>query len=109
MSNTATQAPVKSSLEDRPSAPQRKSGGLRRSWDRYWYAWAMVIPVALVLGGLVLFPLLRGIWLSFTDITEANQIKEICRKTLAGGQTCSKNPNSWRMVGLQNYVNVLTG
>lgn len=87
----------------------RRAIRLRRGWEKYWYAWAMVVPVVIVLGGLVLYPLLRGIWLSFTSITEKNQVAEICRKSLAGAQSCRPNPDRWRFVGLDNYINVLTG
>ena len=46
----------------------------------------MVIPVVLVLGVLVGYPLLRGIGISFTDLTEANQQAEITEmQQLASG------------------------
>ncbi len=68
----------------------------------------MVIPVVVVLATLVFYPLLRGVWMSFTNMDEGNQAAEICRKTLLGGQTCEPNPNRWEYVALQNYVDVLT-
>lgn len=86
-----------------------RAGRLRRSLDRHWYAWAMVAPVVLVLAVLVLYPLVQGVWMSFTDIDEANQATEICRKSLGGGETCSPNPDRWSYVGLQNYADILTG
>lgn len=92
-----------------PTPPHRPPGRVRRSWDRHWYAWAMVAPVVVVLGSLVLYPLGRGIWLSFTDVNERNQAAEICRKTLLGGETCTPNPDRWHYVGLDNYLHVLTG
>lgn len=82
---------------------------LRRSFETHWYAWAMVAPVVIVLGVLVFYPLVQGIWMSFTDINEGNQAAELCRKTLGGGETCSPNPNKWQYVGLGNYVDLLTG
>ena len=60
-------------------------GRLRRSYDKHWYAWAMVLPTVIVLGLLVLYPLFQGIYQSFTDLNESNQRSEICTKTLAGG------------------------
>ena len=52
---------------DRPDRPSRPAGAkrrrtglmpsLRRSWDKHWYAWAMVAPVVIVIGVLVLYPL----------------------------------------------------
>ncbi|MDV3223204.1 sugar ABC transporter permease [Intrasporangium sp.] len=82
---------------------------LRHSFDRYWYAWAMVTPVVLVLAVLVFYPLVQGIWMSFTDINEANQAVEVCRKTLGGGEVCEPNPSRWSFIGLENYTNLLTG
>ncbi len=82
---------------------------LRRSFETHWYAWAMVAPVVIVLGVLVFYPLVQGIWMSFTDINEGNQAAEVCRKTLGGGETCAPNPNTWQYVGLGNYVDLLTG
>jgi arabinogalactan oligomer/maltooligosaccharide transport system permease protein len=82
---------------------------MRKSFDKHWYAWAMVFPTALVLAVLVLYPLAQGIYQSFTDLNEANQASEICTKTLGGGEVCKPNPNAAEFVGLQNYVDVLTG
>ncbi|HEX6075186.1 MAG TPA: hypothetical protein VFZ32_07980, partial [Micromonosporaceae bacterium] len=50
-----------------------RPGWLRRSFDRYWYAWAMVLPVTVVLGVLIFYPLLRGVWMSLTNLNESNQ------------------------------------
>ncbi|MDG4791874.1 sugar ABC transporter permease [Micromonospora sp. WMMD1102] len=102
---TAGPAPAPAPPGDRPAGPSR----LRRSWDKHWYAWAMVLPVVLVLAVLVFYPLARGIWLSLTNLTEANQLAEICRKSLTGGEICTENPNRWEFVGLDNYARVLTG
>lgn len=82
---------------------------LRRTANRHWYAWVMVLPVALVLTVLVLFPLVRGIAISFTDLNEGNQQSEICTKTLGGDEECKPNPNSSKFVGLDNYSDILTG
>lgn len=87
----------------------RATVGLRRSLDRHWYAWAMVLPTVLVLSVLILFPLVQGIWQSFTNLTEANQADEICTKVLGGAETCEPNPDRAGFVGLDNYVDILTG
>jgi arabinogalactan oligomer / maltooligosaccharide transport system permease protein len=76
---------------------------------KHWYAWAMVAPVVLVLGVLVLYPLVEGVWISFTNLDERNQQDEICTKVLGGEETCEPNPNAAEFVGLDNYVDVLTG
>jgi arabinogalactan oligomer/maltooligosaccharide transport system permease protein len=82
---------------------------LRRSWDRHWYAWAMVAPVVILFAVLILYPLVRGIVLSFTNLTEANQLSEVCTKSITGSEFCEPNPNSWHFTGLSNYADVLSG
>ena len=89
--------------------PGRPAGRVRRAWDRHWYAWAMALPVVIVLAVLIFYPLVRGIYLSFTNLTEANQQSEICTRSITGEEDCQPNPNSWRFVGLDNYAKVLTG
>jgi arabinogalactan oligomer/maltooligosaccharide transport system permease protein len=84
-------------------------GRLRRAYDRYWYAWAMVLPTVIVLGVLVLFPLARGILQSFTDVNESNKRDQICTKTLGGGEECAPNPDRAEFIAFDNYTNVLTG
>ena len=90
------------------AAPRRRRG-FRRALDRHWYAWVMVAPVVIVLAVLVFYPLLNGIWLSLTNTTEANQVAEICRKSLGGGEVCTPNPNQATYVGLSNYADLLSG
>ncbi|EME96367.1 putative maltose ABC transporter permease [Streptomyces mobaraensis NBRC 13819 = DSM 40847] len=72
----------------------------RRSFDTHWYAWAMVLPVVVVLAVLVGYPLGRGIYLSLTDANEANV-----------GRTIGVNhiPSTYEFVGLDNYWKVLSG
>jgi arabinogalactan oligomer/maltooligosaccharide transport system permease protein len=64
------------------------------------YAWLMISPVVLVLGGLVGYPLVQGIYYSLTNITEANM-----------GRTIGVNhiPATYKWVGLDNYIDVLSG
>ena len=80
----ATPAPTPTG--SRTSAP----GRLRRSWDKHWYAWAMVLPVVVVLAVLVFYPLVRGVYLSFTNFRANRPNAEI----------------EW--VGTRNYERVLT-
>lgn len=91
-----------------PPAPAKRSR-VRDAAEKHWYAWAMVLPVVLVLGVLVLYPLARGVYISFTDLNESNQRAEICTKTLGGDEVCEPNPNAAEFVGLQNYVDILAG
>ncbi|MFJ8982813.1 carbohydrate ABC transporter permease [Streptomyces sp. NPDC102282] len=73
---------------------------LTNSYDQHWYAWAMCVPVVLVLGAVVAYPLIQGIYLTFTDATSQNV-----------GRTIGVNeiPDSFSWVGLKNYADVLTG
>jgi arabinogalactan oligomer/maltooligosaccharide transport system permease protein len=84
-------------------------GRLRRSFDRHWYAYAMVLPTILVLAVLVLYPLVQGVYQSFTDLNESNKRSEVCTKILGGEETCEPNPDRYQFVGLDNYVDVLSG
>jgi len=89
--------------------PDTRMARLKLGFDRHWYAYAMVIPTVLVLAVLVLYPLVRGVYQSFTNLNESNQRAEICSKVLGGEETCRPNPNQAEFVGLDNYVSVLTG
>ncbi len=82
---------------------------LREIFDRNWYAWEIVLPTVVVLGVLVLFPLVQGVYQSFTNLNESNKASVICTKTLGGGETCKDNPRKSTFVGVQNYVDVLSG
>ncbi|MEU3460044.1 sugar ABC transporter permease [Streptomyces sp. NPDC006733] len=72
----------------------------KRSWDKHWYAWAMVAPVVIVIGVLVLYPLGYGIYLSFTDATETNIAKDIGPVHI---------PATYHVVGFDNYWKILSG
>ncbi|WP_211754533.1 carbohydrate ABC transporter permease [Nocardioides gansuensis] len=100
-------APV--DLADHTPPPESGRGRLRRLLDRNWFAWAMVIPTVVVLGVLVFFPLVQGVYQSFTNLNEGNQQSEICTKTLGGGEVCKPNPKQAEFVGLDNYKRILTG
>lgn len=77
--------------------PGRRPGRLRRSWDKYWYAYAMVAPVVAVLSVLIVYPLIRGIVLSFTNANGRNI-----------GNPRLGRPSTYRNVGLDNYQNILS-
>jgi arabinogalactan oligomer/maltooligosaccharide transport system permease protein len=73
---------------------------VKRSYSTYWYAYAMVAPVVIVLGALVAYPLGRGIYLSMTDATSLNVGHTVGVRHI---------PDSFNFVGLKNYVDILTG
>lgn len=73
---------------------------LRRSWDKYWYAWVMVAPVIIVIGVLVLYPLVYGIYLSLTNATEMNVAKNIGPVHIDA---------TYHFVGLHNYWQIISG
>lgn len=89
--------------------PDTRMTRLKQGFDKHWYAYAMVIPTVLVLGVLVLYPLVQGVFQSFTNLNESNQREEICTKVLGGAETCRPNPNQAEFVGIDNYVSVLSG
>jgi arabinogalactan oligomer/maltooligosaccharide transport system permease protein len=95
-----TGATTSGALEDSMPSPAPRAPGraarARRSWDRYWYAYAMVAPVVLVLGVLIFYPLVRGILLSLTNATNRNIGNSII-------------PSRYRYVGLGNYSTILSG
>jgi len=95
--------------EERSADQPKPPGRLRRTFDKNWYAWAMVLPTVIVLAGLILYPLVRGVGQSFTNLDEGNKQSTICTKTLGGGEECKPNPNKSGYVGLKNYTEVLTG
>jgi arabinogalactan oligomer/maltooligosaccharide transport system permease protein len=82
---------------------------VRKSLEKHWYAWVMVLPTVIVLGVLVLLPLVQGVYQSFTNLNESNQRAEICKKVLGGEETCTPNPDRAEFIGLDNYVDILTG
>ncbi|WP_433267624.1 carbohydrate ABC transporter permease [Actinosynnema sp. CS-041913] len=71
---------------------------MRRFLTRHWYAYAMVLPVVVVIAVLVLYPLAQGVFFTFTDINEGNIANPILNR-----------PATYTSVGLTNYLNVLSG
>lgn len=72
----------------------------KRSFATHWYAWAMVAPVVVVIGVIIGYPLVRGIYLSFTDANERNVARSI---------GVNQIPATYEFVGVDNYVDALTG
>ncbi|NWF29791.1 sugar ABC transporter permease [Streptomyces sp. PKU-EA00015] len=89
---------------ERGRAPRPGRPGLfarmKLSYEKNWYAWAMVAPVVLVLGVLVLYPLVRGIYLSMTNADSTNIGRTI---------GVNKIPDSFSWVGPDNYTEILSG
>ncbi|MGW6569892.1 carbohydrate ABC transporter permease [Streptomyces sp. NPDC054975] len=75
-------------------------GKVRRSLSTHWYAWAMVAPVVIVIGVIIGYPLVRGFYLSLTDANERNVARSI---------GVNEIPATYEFVGLDNYVEALTG
>lgn len=71
---------------------------LRILLARHWFGYAMVLPVVAVLALLVVFPLLQGLFFSFTDINDTNIANPVLDREA-----------SYEVVGLANYLNVLSG
>ena len=72
---------------------------VRRALGTHWYAWTMVAPVVLVIGVIIGYPLVRGVFLSLTDANEANVERNIGVNHL---------PATYTFTGLDNYKAVLT-
>lgn len=84
-------------------APGRRSaldmGAVIASFFRkYWYAYAMIAPVAIVVGLIVLVPLVENVFFSFTDINAGNI-----------GNPILDRQASYDVVGVRNYEHVLSG
>ena len=96
--SSGTQSAVLAHDDD--DVPQGKPPGrLRQSYDKYWYAWAMVLPVVVVLMVLVAYPMLQGIYFSFTNANGSNVARTIGENEI---------PATFTSVGLQNYIDVFT-
>ena len=62
---------------------------------RHRLAYLLILPTALVMAGIVFYPLIRGVLISFTNMNQYNMGSKFI-------------PPSYRFVWLQNYVKVLT-
>lgn len=72
---------------------------VRRALGTHWYAWTMVAPVVLVIGVIIGYPLVRGVFLSLTDANEANVERNIGVNHL---------PATYKFTGLDTYKAILT-
>ncbi|HEY9395149.1 MAG TPA: sugar ABC transporter permease [Nocardioides sp.] len=92
-------APAAETPRSRRRAP-RPLQRARDSYRRYWYAYAMVAPVVIVLGVLVGYPLLRGFYLTLTDANSLNSARTIGVNTIDA---------TYKFIGLDNYAEILWG
>ncbi|MBN0047371.1 sugar ABC transporter permease [Streptomyces actuosus] len=73
---------------------------LKHSYQKNWYAYAMIAPVAVVLGVLVLYPLVYGFYLTLTDADSLNTARTIGVNHIDA---------TYRFIGLDNYKDILFG
>jgi arabinogalactan oligomer/maltooligosaccharide transport system permease protein len=73
---------------------------LKNGYQKYWYAYAMIAPVVVVLGVLVGYPLVRGFYLTLTDADSLNSARTIGVNHIDA---------TYRFIGLGNYKDVLFG
>ena len=89
-------APAKDGRDSRPGLVAR----VKLSYSKHWYAYAMVAPVVIVLGVLVGYPLVQGLYLTLTDANSLNSARTIGVKHI---------PATYEFIGLSNYADVLWG
>ncbi|MFI2505049.1 carbohydrate ABC transporter permease [Streptomyces sp. NPDC018972] len=73
---------------------------LKRSFQKHWYAYAMIAPVALVLGVIVLYPLAYGFYLTLTDADSLNSARTIGVNEIEA---------TYKFIGIDNYADILWG
>lgn len=71
---------------------------MRNFLARYWFGYAMVLPVVAVLALLVVLPLMQGVYFGFTDINDTNIANPVLDREAR-----------YSFVGWDNYLNVLSG
>ncbi|MEU2503702.1 sugar ABC transporter permease [Streptomyces sp. NPDC007863] len=102
--DTPSQSVAKAAGEHVARGRSRGTGTPRRAAKRslatHWYAWAMVAPVVIVIGVIIGYPLVRGIYLSFTDANERNVARTI---------GVNEIPATYEFIGLDNYTDAITG
>jgi arabinogalactan oligomer/maltooligosaccharide transport system permease protein len=82
-----------------PGALWRRGGPsfgerVRRGWARWWFAYVMLLPVFLVMGVLIFYPLVKGIYYSFTNADQFNALNPL-------------QPSTYKLVGTRNYSQIL--
>lgn len=73
---------------------------LKNGYQKHWYAYAMIAPVAVVLGALVLYPLVYGVYLTLTDANSLNTARTIGVNHIDA---------TYKFIGLDNYKDILFG
>jgi len=73
---------------------------LKQGYQKHWYAYAMIAPVVIVLGVLVLYPLVYGLYLTFTDANSLNTARTIGVNHIDA---------TYKFIGLGNYKDILFG
>jgi arabinogalactan oligomer/maltooligosaccharide transport system permease protein len=73
---------------------------LKHSYQKHWYAYAMIAPVVVVLGVLVVYPLVYGLYLTLTDADSLNSARTIGVNHIDA---------TYKFVGLDNYQDILFG
>jgi arabinogalactan oligomer/maltooligosaccharide transport system permease protein len=63
---------------------------------RSWIVWAFMAPTIVVMAVIVLYPLLQALFITLTDIDRSNQGNRF-------------RPPSFEIIGLQNYIDILSG
>ncbi|MET9497890.1 sugar ABC transporter permease [Streptomyces sp. NPDC006552] len=93
---------------ERPAAPSGGDRGrrpglmarLKNGYQKHWYAYAMIAPVVVVLAVIVLYPLVRGFYLTLTDATSLNSARTIGVNHIDA---------TYKFIGLDNYADILWG
>ncbi|MFF3512980.1 carbohydrate ABC transporter permease [Streptomyces sp. NPDC002573] len=80
----------------RPGLGQR----IRNGYQKYWYAYAMIAPVVVVLAVIVGYPLIRGFYLTLTDANSLNSARTIGVNHIAA---------TYKFIGFDNYKDILFG
>src|SRR5262245_6043281 len=80
--------------EPRPGLGRR----LRLGYHKHWYAYAMIAPVAVVLGVLVVYPLVYGLYLTLTDANSLNTARTIGVNHIDA---------TYKFIGFDNYADIL--
>ncbi|POX46061.1 carbohydrate ABC transporter permease [Streptomyces sp. Ru72] len=80
----------------RPGLGQR----IKNGYQKYWYAYAMIAPVVVVLAVIVGYPLVRGLYLTLTDANSLNSARTIGVNHIEA---------TYKFIGLDNYKDILFG
>ncbi|MDQ3579716.1 MAG: sugar ABC transporter permease, partial [Actinomycetota bacterium] len=93
-----TTSTAETTSQGRGAKAPRPWGRVGAFLHRHWYAYAMVAPVVVVVGVIVLIPLAQNVYFSFTNINEATIANPVLDR-----------PARYEVVGVDNYANVLSG